>query len=86
MAKRCSFCNRDDSDNIKILANEDGDACICEYCVEGAYSIIYGEENSLKKAQNTEKNDLNFQNITPKSLKAYLRSLCNRTRQGKKDF
>ncbi|WP_270969015.1 ATP-dependent Clp protease ATP-binding subunit ClpX [Campylobacter upsaliensis] len=72
MAKRCSFCNRDDSDNIKILANEDGDACICEYCVEGAYSIIYGEENSLKKAQNTEKNDLNFQNITPKSLKAYL--------------
>ncbi|WP_270960852.1 ATP-dependent Clp protease ATP-binding subunit ClpX [Campylobacter upsaliensis] len=72
MAKRCSFCNRDDSDNIKILANEDGDACICEYCVEGAYSIIYGEENSLKKTQNTEKNDLNFQNITPKSLKAYL--------------
>ncbi|EOG9652516.1 ATP-dependent Clp protease ATP-binding subunit ClpX [Campylobacter upsaliensis] len=72
MAKRCSFCNRDDSDNIKILANEDGDACICEYCVEGAYSIIYGEENSLKKAQNTEKSDLNFQNITPKSLKAYL--------------
>ncbi|WP_297447926.1 ATP-dependent Clp protease ATP-binding subunit ClpX [uncultured Campylobacter sp.] len=72
MAKRCSFCNRDDSDNIKILANEDGDACICEYCVEGAYSIIYGEENSLKKAQSTEKSDLNFQNITPKSLKAYL--------------
>ncbi|EAI4456585.1 ATP-dependent Clp protease ATP-binding subunit ClpX [Campylobacter upsaliensis] len=72
MAKRCSFCNRDDSDNIKILANEDGDACICEYCVEGAYSIIYGEENSLKKTQNTEKSDLNFQNITPKSLKAYL--------------
>lgn len=72
MAKRCSFCNRDDSDNIKILANEDGDACICEYCVEGAYSIIYGEENSLKKAQSTEKSDLNFQNITPKSLKTYL--------------
>ena len=72
MAKRCSFCNRYDSDNIKILANEDGKAFICEYCVEGAYSIIYGEENSLKKAQNTEKSDLNFQNITPKSLKAYL--------------
>lgn len=72
MAKRCSFCNRDDGDNIKILANEDGKAFICEYCVEGAYSIIYGEENSLKKAQNTEKSDLNFQNITPKSLKAYL--------------
>ncbi|EAH6864229.1 ATP-dependent Clp protease ATP-binding subunit ClpX [Campylobacter upsaliensis] len=72
MAKRCNFCNRDDSDNIKILANEDGKAFICEYCVEGAYSIIYGEENSLKKAQNTEKSDLNFQNITPKSLKAYL--------------
>ncbi|EAI3670286.1 ATP-dependent Clp protease ATP-binding subunit ClpX [Campylobacter upsaliensis] len=72
MAKRCSFCNRDDSDNIKILANEDGKAFICEYCVEGAYSIIYGEENSLKKAQNTEKSNLNFQNITPKSLKAYL--------------
>lgn len=72
MAKRCSFCNRDDSDNIKILANEDGKAFICEYCVEGAYSIIYGEENSLKKTQNTEKSDLNFQNITPKSLKAYL--------------
>ncbi|EPI2077827.1 ATP-dependent Clp protease ATP-binding subunit ClpX [Campylobacter upsaliensis] len=72
MAKRCSFCNRDDSDNIKILANEDGKAFICEYCVEGAYSIIYGEENSLKKAQNTEKGDLDFQKITPKNLKAYL--------------
>ncbi|MCR2039864.1 ATP-dependent Clp protease ATP-binding subunit ClpX [Campylobacter helveticus] len=72
MAKKCSFCNKVDNDNIRILANENGDACICEYCVEGAYSIIYGEENSLKKAQNTEKSDLNFQNITPKSLKAYL--------------
>lgn len=72
MAKKCSFCNKVDNDNMRILANENGDACICEYCVEGAYSIIYGEENSLKKAQNTEKSDLNFQNITPKSLKAYL--------------
>ncbi|MBS4235902.1 ATP-dependent Clp protease ATP-binding subunit ClpX [Campylobacter vulpis] len=72
MAKRCSFCNRDDSDDIKILANEDGEAFICEYCVEGAYSIIYGEENSLKKTKNTEKGDLDFQKITPKNLKAYL--------------
>lgn len=72
MAKRCSFCNRNDSDNIKILANEDGRAFICEYCVEGAYSIIYGEENFLKKTKNTEKSELDFQKITPKSLKAYL--------------
>lgn len=72
MAKKCSFCNKVDNDNIRILANENGDACICEYCVEGAYSIIYGEESSLKKTKSVEKNELDFQKITPKNLKAYL--------------
>ncbi len=48
----------------KILANENDDAFICEYCVEGAYSIIYGEEKfkEPKQSYNTE-----FKDITQKN-------------------
>ena len=54
MPRKCSFCNEVENPQRRILANENDDAFICEYCVEGAYSIIYGEEkefNSLKRGK-----------------------------------
>ena len=45
MARKCSFCNEVENLNRRILANENDDAFICEECVDGAYSIIHGEED-----------------------------------------
>lgn len=44
MPRKCSFCNEVENPQRRILANENDDAFICEYCVEGAYSIIYRSE------------------------------------------
>lgn len=52
MPRKCSFCNEVENPQRRILANENDDAFICEYCVEGAYSIIYGEEKVNLKSQN----------------------------------
>jgi len=70
MSKKCSFCNETESPQRRILANEHDNAFICEYCVEGAYSIIYGEEKILKEVG--EKEHFDFKDLTPKELKAYL--------------
>ncbi|MCH5336525.1 MAG: ATP-dependent Clp protease ATP-binding subunit ClpX [Campylobacter sp.] len=70
MTKRCSFCNESESSQRRILANEQDNAFICEYCIEGAYNIIFGEEKVLKELK--EKKVVDFKNITPKELKAYL--------------
>ncbi len=70
MPRKCSFCNEVESPQRRILANENDDAFICEYCVEGAYSIIYGEEKEFKEPKH--EHGVDFKDITPKELKAYL--------------
>ncbi len=67
MPKKCSFCNEAENPQRRILANENDNAFICEYCVEGAYSIIYGEEKDF-----TQNHRADFKDVTPKELKAYL--------------
>ncbi|XGQ71390.1 ATP-dependent Clp protease ATP-binding subunit ClpX [Campylobacter hepaticus] len=71
MPRKCSFCNEIENSQRRILANdENDDAFICEYCVEGAYSIIYGEEKEFKNPK--QYHNVDFKDITPKELKAYL--------------
>lgn len=70
MPRKCSFCNEVENPQRRILANENDDAFICEYCVEGAYSIIYGEEKEFKEPKQSHNTE--FKDITPKELKAYL--------------
>lgn len=70
MPRKCSFCNEVENPQRRILANENDDAFICEYCVEGAYSIIYGEEKEFKEPKQSYNTE--FKDITPKELKAYL--------------
>ncbi|TEY03942.1 ATP-dependent Clp protease ATP-binding subunit ClpX [Campylobacter sp. US33a] len=69
MVKRCSFCNEIESDERRILTNDYDNAFICEYCVQGAYNLIYGEE---EPKQNDEYTPKDFSSITPKELKAHL--------------
>ncbi|MDO4674452.1 ATP-dependent Clp protease ATP-binding subunit ClpX [Campylobacter sp.] len=83
MAKKCSFCGGQESPQRRILANEDGRALICEYCVEGAYSIIFGEEGIAKEK---DAPDLGFENITPKALKAHLDKYVIGQERAKKIF
>ncbi|NDJ27283.1 ATP-dependent Clp protease ATP-binding subunit ClpX [Campylobacter sp. MIT 12-8780] len=70
MIKKCNFCGESESAQRRILANEQDDAFICQYCVEGAYNLIFGDE----RAKNTplKQETIDFKDITPKELKAYL--------------
>lgn len=85
MARKCSFCNEKESSQRRILSNEEGNALICEYCVDGAYSIIFGGENTLKEEKDKNSN-ISFESITPKVLKAHLDKYVIGQEKAKKIF
>lgn len=65
---KCSFCGKDKSEALVLIAGIDGH--ICETCVEQAYEII-GEE--IQDKANAKNVDLSIPaDITPKQIKAYL--------------
>ena len=66
---RCSFCGRDKSEALILIAGIDGH--ICEVCVEQADEIIQEELYADKKAETTEEFYLP-ETITPKEIKAHL--------------
>ncbi|SPV25060.1 ATP-dependent protease ATP-binding subunit ClpX [Campylobacter coli] len=48
MPRKCSFCNEVENPQRRILANENDDAFICEYCVEGLIVLSMGKKKNLK--------------------------------------
>lgn len=44
MPRKCSFCNEVENPQRRILANENDDAFICEYCVEGLIVLSMGRK------------------------------------------
>ena len=65
---RCSFCGRDKTEALILIAGIDGH--ICEVCAEQAYDIVTEELHdkvSLPKSEYTLP-----ENITPKEIKSYL--------------
>ena len=65
---KCSFCGKDKSEALVLIAGIDGH--ICETCVEQAYEIIGEEIQDNAVAKNV---DLSIPaDITPKQIKAYL--------------
>jgi len=77
---RCSFCGRDKSEALILIAGIDGH--ICEVCVEQAEEIIQEELYGNKKSDKTtpssdtkkavwENNDL-AKKLTPKEIKTHL--------------
>lgn len=82
MARRCSFCLNQESENRKLLANENDTAFICEYCVEAAYSAINGDL-VYKEEEKAEKYN---GDITPKMLKEVLDNYVIGQEKAKKVF
>lgn len=69
--KKCSFCGNEEGVKIRVFANEDSTAFICEYCVKASYKLIFGDEKEGVKAP-IHKDISEFKNITPKELKKHL--------------
>lgn len=69
MARKCNFCGGVESADRRLLADIDGTAFICEHCITAAYKVLYGEEN---REQEKEERTRDYQNLTPKELKAVL--------------
>lgn len=69
MARKCNFCGEVESAERRLLADIDGTAFICEHCITAAYKVLYGEES---REQEKEERTRDYQNLTPKELKAVL--------------
>lgn len=71
---RCSFCGKDKSEALILIAGIDGH--ICEVCVEQAVDIIEEELYGSKKAEEQPKKDsaeFNLpESVTPRDIKDYL--------------
>ena len=67
---RCSFCGRDKSEALILIAGIDGH--ICEVCVEQAGEIIEEELYGGKKKEEPEKEFFLPERVTPKDIKTHL--------------
>ncbi len=67
---RCSFCGRDKSEALILIAGIDGH--ICEVCVEQADEIIQEELYSGEKEKKVEGEVTLPETVTPKQLKTHL--------------
>ena len=69
MARKCNFCGEAESAERRLLADIEGNAYICEYCIAAAYDMIHGD-TSVEESKNEEA--IEYQKLTPKELKAVL--------------
>ena len=67
---RCSFCGRDKSEALILIAGIDGH--ICEVCVEQADEIIQEELFADKPAEDATEEFAMPQTVTPKEIKSHL--------------
>lgn len=70
---RCSFCGRDKSEALILIAGIDGH--ICEVCVEQADEIVQEELYGGKKPKEERPEEAPFllpERVTPKEIKNYL--------------
>jgi ATP-dependent Clp protease ATP-binding subunit ClpX len=76
--KICSFCGTKDNEGARIIAGES--ACICEFCVESAHKILFGDASS-KGGEALDK-----ELMTPKELKKVLDEFVIGQERAKKVF
>lgn len=84
MAKKCNFCGESESNDRRLFADLDNKAFICEYCVNAAYNMIYGDTSLQTQSESFQSSD--YQNLTPKELKAVLDSYVVGQEKAKKVF
>ncbi|MBF0917030.1 MAG: ATP-dependent Clp protease ATP-binding subunit ClpX, partial [Campylobacter sp.] len=53
MARKCNFCGEAESAERRLLADIDGNAYICEYCIAAAYDMIHGD-TSVEESRSEE--------------------------------
>ncbi|ASM39650.1 ATP-dependent Clp protease ATP-binding subunit ClpX [Campylobacter sp. RM12327] len=70
MARKCSFCNKEESADRRLLTSIDGNSFICEYCITASYNMLNGI-NGENDQKNEDKKEI-YDNLTPKELKAVL--------------
>jgi ATP-dependent Clp protease ATP-binding subunit ClpX len=79
MTRECSFCGVKEVEGARIISGKS--ACICEYCVEGAYKIFFGDADKFKKIETIDK-----ELLTPKELKRVLDEFVIGQERAKKVF
>jgi ATP-dependent Clp protease ATP-binding subunit ClpX len=67
---RCSFCGRDKSETLILIAGIDGH--ICEVCVEQASEIVEEELYGGKRKEEKKRDFLLPDSVTPMEIKAHL--------------
>lgn len=70
MARKCSFCNKEESADRRLLTSIDGNSFICEYCITASYNMLNGI-NGENDQKDEDKKEI-YDNLTPKELKAVL--------------
>lgn len=80
--RKCSFCGNFESNERKLLTNNDDSAFICEYCANAAFSAFHGDEKKVETSQEYTA----FDTITPKGLKAVLDNYVIGQERAKKVF
>ena len=84
MARKCNFCGESESNDRRLFADLDNKAFICEYCVNAAYNMIYGDTSLEDSCGDGVARDYN--NLTPKELKAVLDGYVVGQEKAKKVF
>ncbi len=72
MMKKCSFCGNEENAKIRVFANDDLSAFICEFCIKGSHALLYGTAERTNTNAPAHKELSEFKNITPKELKKHL--------------
>lgn len=85
--RKCSFCGEGEAPNRRVLANEDSSAHICEFCIKGAYQILFiGQDAVQNLFEEKPPSEIKFKDITPRELKAHLDKYVIGQERAKKVF
>ncbi|ASQ29821.1 ATP-dependent ClpXP protease, ATP-binding subunit ClpX [Campylobacter avium LMG 24591] len=73
MKKKCSFCGGAESSQRRLLGSGiNNESFICVFCIEASYRVFFGNESLKELELDSDKEEIEFKNITPKELKEHL--------------